>query len=74
MKFRKKKQIICGVPLYPIEVGYNALICEKRGIRHTSEVLRLTTVSKRRIRFETRNTRYCLHLTGKTVYKEADAI
>ena len=70
----KKKQKIYGIPIYPIEVGNAAMISEKDGIRHTSEVLRLTVVSKRRIRFETRNTRYCLHLTGEPVSKEADAI
>lgn len=74
MRKQKKRLKIYGVPICPIEVGNTALISEGMGLRHTSTVMKLIAVSKRKIRFETKNTRYCLCLIDKTIGEEADAI
>lgn len=62
MNNQKKSIEITGWLLYPIAVGNSAFIHETNGMRRTSTVLSLEVISQTEIRFETRNTNYCLHL------------
>ena len=59
----KKMLEITGSLIYPITVGESAFIHEGEGIRRTSTVLSMEKISQSDVRFETRNTRYLLHMT-----------
>ena len=63
----KKTLEIKGSPIYPVAVGMSAFISEDGGVRRTSTVLKVKKVSPAEIRFETRNTNYCLHLVPSEV-------
>lgn len=67
----KKMLEITGSLIYPITVGESAFIHEAESIRRTSTVLSMEKISQSDVRFETRNTRYLLHLSSG---KEADAV
>lgn len=67
MNSKKKTLEITGWLLYPIAVGNSAFIHETNGMRRTSTVLSLEVISQTEIRFETRNTNYCLHLVPQEV-------
>lgn len=67
MNNQKKCIEITGWLLYPIVVGNSAFIHQTNGMRRTSTVLSLEVISQTEIRFETRNTNYCLHLAPKEV-------
>ena len=71
MNYTKKMLEITGCLIYPITVGESAFIHEEEGIRRTSTVLSMEKISQSDVRFETRNTRYLLHLPSG---KEADAV
>lgn len=67
----KKMLEITGSLIYPITVGESAFIHEAESIRRTSTVLSMEKISQSDVRFETRNTRYLLHMSSR---KEADAV
>lgn len=67
MNSKKKTLEITGWLLYPIAIGNSAFIHETNGMRRTSTVLSLDAISQTEIRFETRNTNYCLHLAPQEV-------
>lgn len=67
MNDRKKTLEITGYPLYPITVGYSAFIRETNGMRRTSTVLSMETISRTEIQFETCNTNYYLHIISQEV-------
>ena len=68
----KKMLEITGSLIYPITVGESAFIHEGEGIRRTSTVLSMEKISQSDVRFETRNTRYLLHMSsGKEVVRYA---
>ena len=60
----KKMLEITGSLIYPITVGESAFIHEGEGIRRTSTVLSMEKISQSDVRFETRNTRYLLHMSS----------
>lgn len=62
MDRQKKNLEITGWPIFPVEIGTVAYICEADTLRRTSTVLHLEQVTEHEIRFETRNTNYLLHL------------
>ena len=64
MDHTKKMLEITGSLIYPITVGESAFIHEGEGIRRTSTVLSMEKMSQSEIRFETRNTRYLLHMSS----------
>ena len=64
MNYTKKMLEINGSLIYPITVGESAFIHEGEGIRRTSTVLSMEKMSQSAIRFETRNTRYLLHMSS----------
>ena len=64
MNYTKKMLEINGSLIYPITVGESAFIHEGEGIRRTSTVLSMEKMSQSEIRFETRNTRYLLHMSS----------
>lgn len=64
MNNTKKMLEITGSLIYPITVGESAFIHEAEGIRRTSTVLSMDKSSQSEIRFETRNTKYLLHMTS----------
>ncbi|WP_314724593.1 hypothetical protein [Enterocloster bolteae] len=65
MDHTKKMLEINGSLIYPITVGESAFIREAEGIRRTSVVLSLEEMSQSDIRFETRNTKYLLHMSSE---------
>lgn len=65
MDYTKKMLEITGSLIYPITVGESAFIHEGEGIRRTSTVLNMEKMSQSEIRFETRNTRYLLHMSSE---------
>jgi hypothetical protein len=67
MNDRKKTLEITGCPLYPVTVGNSAFICEANGMRRTSTVLSMETISRTEIQFETCNTNYYLHIIPQEV-------
>lgn len=67
----KKMMEITGNLMYPITVGESAFIHEAESIRRTSTVLSMEKISQSDVRFETRNTRYLLHMSSG---KEAGAV
>lgn len=64
MNNTKKMLEITGSLVYPITVGESAFVHEAEGIRRTSTVLSMEKMSQSEIRFETRNTRYLLHMSS----------
>lgn len=63
MKQQKKTLCIVGSMLLPIKIGEPALIREHSGgYRRTSTVLSLDMITDNKIKFETQNTLYVLHL------------
>ena len=64
MNYTNKMLEINGSLIYPITVGESAFIHEGEGIRRTSTVLSMEKMSPSEIRFETRNTRYLLHMSS----------
>ena len=64
MNYTKKMLEITGSLIYPITVGESAFIHEAEGIRRTSTVLSMKKMSQSEILFETRNTRYLLHMSS----------
>ena len=67
----KKMLEIPGSLIYPITIGESAFIHEAEGIRRTSTVLSMETSSQSEVRFETRNTKYLLHMPSEM---EASAV
>lgn len=65
MNSTKKMLEITGSLIYPIAVGESAFIHEAEGIRRTSTVLSMEKMSQSEVRFETRNTRYLLHMSSE---------
>ncbi len=62
----KKIIELIGTVVYPITVGEPAIIQELSGMtRKTSTVLKIETKSDKEIRFETRNSIYCLKAQQK---------
>lgn len=60
----KKMLEITGSLVYPITVGESAFIHEEEGIRRTSTVLSMEKMSPSEVFFETRNTKYLLHMSS----------
>lgn len=60
----KKMLEITGSLIYPITIGESALIHEAEGIRRTSTVLSMEKMSQSEVSFETRNTKYLLHMSS----------
>lgn len=71
MNKTKKMVEITGNLIYPITVGESAFIHEAEGIRRTSTVLSMEKLSQSEVRFETRNTKYLLHMSSEM---EASAV
>lgn len=67
MNSKKKNMEITGWLMCPMTVGAAAVIAEPGGMRRTSTVLQMEQISSVEIRFETRNTNYCLHLIRQEV-------
>ena len=67
MNPQKKNLEITGVLLCPLAVGDSAFISGPDGTRRTSRVLSMEKITPKEIRFETLNTNYHLHLTGREV-------
>lgn len=63
----KKVIELTGSLICPIRVGEPAFICEATGMRRTSTVLQMESVSAYEICFETVNTNYRLHLVNQEV-------
>ena len=61
----KKMLEITGSLIYPITIGESAFIHEAEGIRRTSTVLSMEKMSQSEVCFETRNTKYLLHMSSK---------
>lgn len=65
MNQQKKTLCIAGSMILPIAIGQPAVILERDGgYRQTTTVLNMKKLSESVIRFETRNTRYFLHVTS----------
>jgi len=64
MNKTKKMLEITGSLIYPITVGESAFIHEAEGIRRTSTVLSMEKMSQSEVCFETRNTKYLLHMSS----------
>lgn len=62
MHYKKKHVKMTGNVLVPVTVGNRAVIANRGNLVTTSKVLRTRRISKKKICFETRNTRYVLHL------------
>ena len=62
---------ITGSLVYPITVGESAFVHEAEGIRRTSTVLSMEKMSQSELCFETRNTKYLLHMSSEM---EASAV
>ena len=62
MNTNKKALEITGNPHLPLTVGMPAFIDEADGLRRTSCVLKIEQYGQTEIAFETKNTRYLLHL------------
>ena len=62
MNTKKKTLEITGTPHLPITVGMPAFIDEADGLRKTSCDLIIERHGQTEVAFETRNTRYLLHL------------
>lgn len=60
----KKTLEITGRLIYPITIGEPAFIHEAEGIRRTSAVLSMEKMSQSEVNFETRNTKYLLHMSS----------
>lgn len=60
----KKTLEITGHLIYPITIGEPAFIHEAEGIRRTSAVLSMEKMSQSEVSFETRNTKYLLHMSS----------
>lgn len=71
MNNTKKMLEITGSLVYPITVGESAFIHEAEGIRRTSIVLSMEKISQSELCFETRNTKYLLHMSSEM---EASAV
>jgi len=56
----KKFTTLRGVLMFPLCVGYRALILHEGGYTHTSRVVAIHSTQKDDIRFETMNTHYRL--------------
>lgn len=57
---RKRDRILCGVLMYPLEVGKRALIFHEGRYIKTTHVQEIHSVDPHLIRFETMNTNYHL--------------
>ena len=64
MDNQKKHEEIPGYLLHPLHIGAPAVINESTGWRRTSAVIKVTRMTEHEISFETRNTRYRLHLVS----------
>lgn len=64
---RKKKRTVTGKLMYPIEIGCKAIIDDGSNLIQTSVVQRINAMSRSKVRFETENTRYVLHLRTEPV-------
>lgn len=64
MDHTKKTLEISGRLIYPITIGESAFIHEGEGIRRTSTVLSMEKMSQSEVCFETRNTKYLLHMSS----------
>lgn len=62
MNPKKKTLEITGSPHLPLTLGMPAFIDEADGLRKTSCVLSIERHGQTEVAFETRNTRYLLHL------------
>lgn len=62
MHYKKKYVKMTGNVLVPVTVGNRAVIADRGNLVTTSKVLRTKRISKKKICFETRSTRYVLHL------------
>lgn len=71
MNNTKKMLEITGNLVYPITVGESAFVHEAEGIRRTSTVLSMEKISQSELCFETRNTKYLLHMSSEM---EASAV
>lgn len=71
MNNTKKMLEITGSLVYPITVGESAFVHEAEGIRRTSTVLSMEKMSQSELCFETRNTKYLLHMSSEM---EASAV
>lgn len=71
MNNTKKMLEITGSLVYPITVGESAFVHEAEGIRRTSTVLSMEKISQSELCFETRNTKYLLHMSSEM---EASAV
>lgn len=71
MNNTKKMLEITGSLVCPITVGESAFIHEVEGIRRTSTVLSMEKMSQSELCFETRNTKYLLHMSSEM---EASAV
>lgn len=58
----KSDCILCGVLMYPLEVGASALIYHEGGYIRTTPVQAVHSLDPQRIQFETMNTNYHLLL------------
>lgn len=59
---RKKKRTVTGKLMYPIEIGCKAVYDDGSNLIQTSVVERIYRQTKDKVSFETKNTRYVLHL------------
>lgn len=59
---RKKKRTVTGKLMYPIEIGSKAVYDDGSNLIQTSVVERIYRQTKDKVSFETKNTRYVLHL------------
>ena len=64
MNNEKKQLEITGNLVRPIVIGEVAFICEAGEIRRTSTVLSMDKSSQKTVRFETKNTKYLLHISS----------
>lgn len=63
MNHQKKTLCIAGSMILPIAIGQPAVILERDGgYRQTTTVLNMKKLSESVIKFETKNTRYLLHV------------
>lgn len=58
----KKHEEITGYLLQPLHVGAPAVVNERTDWRRTSAVIKMNRMTEHEISFETRNSRYRLHL------------
>lgn len=69
MNSQKKNIEVTGRLIYPLTLGMPAYIKETDGVRRTSRVVSVKTVTPGMARFETLNTNYCMYFDGGVQYE-----